>query len=551
MNRRCAIAEFAGLLLLLYVSQSPAVLPDVMVSAKNSYWQPGTFTVVSDGVADVTVDLSDKKQAWEGFGGTFNEKGWDALSVVSSEIPRAMKLLFDKNEGANFVYGRLPIGASDYSMDWYTLNETANDYSMTNFSIARDREKLIPYIKAALAVKPNIHLWASPWICPSWMKSGMNFKDDPKTLDAYALYFARFVEEYKKEGLAIKAVHHQNEPGYARVRWTIPLFVKFIRDYLGPKFAERKIPTEIWCGTMSHPNDSNIAIACMNDEGAMKYIGGFGLQWNLASVVPTLSKKGRVWQTEHPCGNYNFSYEYWDEKRYDPNKPQNDHLYGEESWQLIRDWVKAGVNAYCAWNMVLDTIGKSLDNWPQNALLVVNRQTKKLIITPAYWVFRHFSQYIDSGATRLGTTGSNEALAFINPDSSIITQIYNKNDAAKVTTIKIGNSLFQITVPGHGWATLRVGAAVAAKNPPRDRTTAAQSMFRVSATGRFYSVNLLSLSAGQIEIMTMDGKILQRFSVPASRDVFLCPMNGFPAGVLLARFKTCDASMLTRVAVMR
>ena len=78
------------------------------------------------------------------------------------------------------------------------------------------------------------------------------------------------------------------------------------------------------------------------------------------------------------------------------------------------------MNSYSAWNMVLDTVGKSLDNWPQNALLVVDRSAKKLIVDAAYYAFRHFSQYIAPGATRIGTSGSTDALAFKNPDGSII-----------------------------------------------------------------------------------------------------------------------------------
>src|SRR5690349_25131860 len=35
----------------------------------------------------------------------------------------------------------------------------------------------------------------------------------------------------------------------------------------------------------------------------------------------------------------------------------NDDAYAVESWGLIRDWIKAGVTAYSAWNMVLDTVG--------------------------------------------------------------------------------------------------------------------------------------------------------------------------------------------------
>ena len=85
----------------------------------------------------------------------------------------------------------------------------------------------------------------------------------------------------------------------------------------------------------------------------------------------------------------------------------NDHAYGVESWGLIRDWIKAGVTAYSAWNMVLDTVGKGIDTtraWPQNALLTVNTSAKTLNVTPAYYVFRHFSQFVDPGAKVVATT---------------------------------------------------------------------------------------------------------------------------------------------------
>jgi len=37
----------------------------------------------------------------------------------------------------------------------YSLNETASDYAMKHFSIARDQRCLIPYIKSALAFAPG------------------------------------------------------------------------------------------------------------------------------------------------------------------------------------------------------------------------------------------------------------------------------------------------------------------------------------------------------------------------------------------------------------
>jgi glucosylceramidase len=293
------------------------------------------------------------------------------------------------------------------------------------------------------------------------MDSAQNMKTDAQTLGAHALYMARFVEEYAKEGLEIEAIHPQNEPGYARVHWTQASFINFIKTYLGPTFTARNLTTEIWCGTMSKsPDDGNIATATAADAAAMKYVKGFGLQWNLQTTIAALAPKGPVMQTEHRCGNYTFDSPYWDKSRYNANMAQNDHLYGEESWQLIRDWIVSGVNSYSAWNMVLDTVGKSLDNWPQNALLVVDRSAKKLVVTPAYHVFRHFSRYVAPGATRIGLTGSTDAVAFKNPDGSIVTQVYNKAAAAKKTTVGVGSALsqtlYQFDVPAHGWATLRV-----------------------------------------------------------------------------------------------
>jgi len=435
---------------------------------------------VTGTTADLTVDANTTYQHWDGFGGTFNEMGWDALSAVTSQIPAALKLLFDSSDGANFVYGRLPLGASDYAMSWYTLDDTAGDYSMANFSIARDQQKLIPYIKAALQVRPDIHLFASPWNPPTWMTGTGDagstvMKSDAQTLQAYALYFAKFVEAYAQQGLTIEAVHPQNEPGYAWAKWPGNLYIDFIKTYLGPTFAQRNVAAEIWCGTMSAPSDGTLALALASDPQAMTYVKGFGLQWNTLSVVSSLASHGPVMQTEHRCGNYTFTAPYWNVNNYDANTPQNDHAYGEATWQLLRDWISAGVNSYIDWNMVLDTTGKSLTGWPQNALLVVDRSAKTVTPTPAYYAFRQFSQFIVPGATRIRISDSNDvvtvsadsfeypdggvvtnAVAFKNPDGSIVAEVYNSGDSSRTVTVGVASALYQFAIPAHGWATLRV-----------------------------------------------------------------------------------------------
>jgi glucosylceramidase len=62
--------------------------------------------------------------------------------------------------------------------------------------------------------------------------------------------------------------------------------------------------------------------------------------------------------------------------------------------------------------------------WPQNALLTVDTATKTLNITPTYYVFRHCSQFVTPGAKVVGTSGG-DAVAFKNPDGSIVAVMYN------------------------------------------------------------------------------------------------------------------------------
>src|SRR5690606_10176164 len=134
----------------------PPTLPELVTSGVNDYWKVGTLTDAT-GNATLSVDEGSTFQEWTGMGGTFNEAGWDALAVLdAAERDRAMRLLFDGQDGARLAWGRIPIGASDYALERYTLNDTPNDVEMTNFSIERDKMYLIPYIKAAMALKPDL-----------------------------------------------------------------------------------------------------------------------------------------------------------------------------------------------------------------------------------------------------------------------------------------------------------------------------------------------------------------------------------------------------------
>jgi len=439
----------------------------------------------------VTVNSATTYQTISGFGGAFNERGWKYLQGLGATYETAaLKLLFDATDGANFQYGRIPIGASDYAISRYTDDEVSSgtDLTMAQFSITEDKQYLIPYVQAAQAVNPNIHFWGSAWTPPTWMKTGPyntsspfdggNMKGDSATLQAYALYLAKWIQAYGQQNITIGMVVPQNEPnyqeGYPSCDWTPAIYTSFVGTYLGPELASQNLTTQIFLGTMSNAtNDGAIMKAVVNDATAMKYIKGYGLQWEMqsngawdfgtdTSVVSTVTaSKLPLWETEHECGNYPWLSACTgtvSDSCFNSGGAPNDYSYGVDSWGLIRDWLKAGANSYNAWNMVLDTGGLGNDTtrvWPQDALLVVDTNAKTLSASPAYYVFRHFSQYIQPGATRVGTTSSSlDTMAFKNPDGSVVTVMHNSGGSAAQTVLSANGSTVGFSVPANGFATV-------------------------------------------------------------------------------------------------
>ncbi len=465
-------------------------------------WQTSTPTT-STGTATLTVNDSTTFQTFNGFGGAINEKGWNSISALSSsDQQKALTLLFDPANGANFIYGRIPIGANDYAMTLYTDDEVASgtDMTMASFNITEDMKYLIPYVHAAQKVNPNLTFWASPWTPPTWMKTGtpgttctcgqgsngpcaspgkqstspfdgMNMKTDSATLTAYTMYFVKWIQAYAAQNITISYLMPQNEPtyleNYPSAQWDPTTYDTFI-PMLGNALKNASLNTQLFLGTMSNDTsgtgDPAILTKVTGDSAAMSWIHGFALQWNMegqptagqlsSNISEVASSSLPKWQTEHMCGNYPWNPS--GSPAYNSTQAPNDYAYGTETWGHIRDWIKAGVSTYSAWNMVLDPVGAGNDTcrqWNQDSLLVVNGTN--LVTTAAYYVFRHVSQYIQPGATRVATTGSLDALAFKNPDGTHVTIMYNSGSSAVSTVLSAGSGKYSFSVPANGFATVR------------------------------------------------------------------------------------------------
>jgi glucosylceramidase len=361
-------------------------------------------------------------QTIDGFGGCFNELGWVALGKASqADREHVLSALFG-DDGCAFTMGRIPIGASDFALDWYSLDETRDDLELKNFTLARDEKHLIPFIKAAMAVRPALKCWGSAWSPPTWMKTSTNYskgsiKWEPAILRSYATYLARWVEGYRQEGVNVFAVFTQNEPNilnvYPTCLWTAPQLRSFVADYLGPTLQDRKTNVELWLGTLNDGNFNDRLVTVLEDPKANAFITGISFQYDARHQIGSASQlypDKKLMQSETEC-----------------NKGDNSWADAERLYGLMTSYIGDGANSYFAWNMVLNETGMSSWKWRQNALITVDSNTGKVRFNGEYYVMRHFSQFVKPGAKRVLCTGVwSDKIAFVNPDGSTVFVLANR-----------------------------------------------------------------------------------------------------------------------------
>jgi glucosylceramidase len=458
---------FAGLFLSAFAC-SPGQQIEWVSTTNDQSWV--TETQVSSRAGETVIEISpdSASQSIEGFGGCFNELGWDALQALPEEKRKeVLKNLFDTISGCRFNIFRMPIGANDYAVDWYSLDETPEDFEMKNFSLDRDKKKLIPYIKVAQSFIPDLKIWASPWCPPSWMKSNHHyacasdpkvndlpadkqgeemvtqFRMEPKVLSAYALYFKKFIQGYAAEGIPVSAVHVQNEmnscQNFPSCIWRPEDLATFIGKYLGPQFESNGLTTQIWYGTVERPQIARVDTVLQNPEAA-RYIKGVGFQWAGKGAIPEVHRKYanlKLMQTETECGN-----------------GSNDWAAAEHTFELMKHYFKNGANAYMYWNMILDETGKSQWGWKQNSMISIEKTTGKVTYHPEYYLMKHLSYFVKPGSKYIPVNGDENCLAFVKGNQLVIFY-YNADETEKETTFKIGEMKVSVKLQPKSFNTLK------------------------------------------------------------------------------------------------
>jgi glucosylceramidase len=384
--------------------------------------------------AAVEIDAKQRFQSILGFGGAFT----DASCYLFSRMdPAQRRLLMEELVGAEGLclsVGRTCIGSSDYSRSAYSFDDSpAPDPELKNFSIAHDREYILPMLRAALAVNPQLFLFSSPWSPPAWMKTGGSLLGGSMRknyLAAYAQYFVKFLEAYRAEGVTIGAVTTQNEVDTDQdgkmpaALWGQEYESGFISEFLGPALHGASLDTKIWLLDHNY-NLWGRVLDELSDPDVFQYVDG--VAWH--GYVGTPDAMTRV----HDA--YPVKHAYWTEGGPDISAP--DYAVDWAKWSssfagILKNWARCIV----AWNLLLDEKGApNIGPFSCGGVVTLDSKTQQITRSGQYWAFAHYSKAVRRGARVIATRGSQSALehvAFANPEGDYVLVLTNQGNEREV-----------------------------------------------------------------------------------------------------------------------
>lgn len=453
-----------------------------------------------------TSDVMSTFQAW---GTCFNELDWYALQRLTPEAQAEYyERMYSPTGDLRFSLGRIPVGSSDYAgpenfydpavfhqrnepinlaESWYSCDEMPEgetDFNMEHFTIERDKQHIIPFIKKAMEQNPNMTFWCSPWSPPQWMKQSHHYSNragygnglettypsysttqfimEPDYLRAHTLYFSKFITAYGEEGIPITGMCYQNEAYtcnyYPNCSWQASSTAIFNADYLIPYMRKNHPGVKVWLGTMNTDHVEDVYEAILNyrsqsedpdfnGKKLSEMFDGIGFQWEGRNAIATLRQRYpdlEFIQTESECGSGTFNWSA-----------------GAHTFELIHHYLNNGCVSYTNWNSILGGNGRGpFMNWNQNGLLHLDINKRVAYYTPEFYAYKHYSHFIGDG-TKILKKSSNQplVLAAEQPDGTIVVVVGNEGGGERTLTFSVDDKYMSVTVPARSYNTFVIGDA--------------------------------------------------------------------------------------------
>ncbi len=424
-------------------------------------------------------------QTISGFGGAFTESSAYLLNKLSKKQRDTILKAYFSKEGANYSLTRTHMNSCDFSLSNYSYASVEDDMELEHFSIDEDRDDLIPMIKDAMAVSEDgFKIFASPWTAPPWMKDNNNWvggKLLPKYYDTWALFFSKYADAYKEEGIDLWGFTVENEPlgngnNWESMHYTPKEMTDFVEFHLGPKLeADGKGDLVILGYDQNREHLNEWVDEMFRDENSSKFFDGTAVHWYASTFdyfpealqyahnkapdkylieaegcidaeVPVWQDDAWYWKKEATDWGYDWAPEE-DKHRHPKYSPVN--RYARDIIGCLNNWVDGWVD----WNMVLDKQGGP--NWFKNwciAPVIVDPESDEVYFTPLYHTMAHFSKYIRPGAKVMDVDMPEidkfMVTAATNPDNSIAVVIFNEEPVARDYTLLLNGKSVNLHIDG-------------------------------------------------------------------------------------------------------
>ncbi|MFK2878378.1 glycoside hydrolase family 30 protein [Rhodanobacter hydrolyticus] len=420
--------------------------------------------------ADIDIDTSRTFQAITGFGAAMTESSAWLLDHAMDDDQRFAFLeeMFGPPPGLNLDMTRVSIGASDFSLKPYTLDdmpEGQTDPGLTHFNLAASPRDVVPALREMMEINPQLHIIAAPWSAPAWMKTidALNGGSlQPQYEAAYAQYLVKYVDAMQAQGVPIWALTVQNEPGFEPLTYPGMLLpadarARVIGQHLGPALASRDPRPLIldWDHNWDAPEQPLTVLA---DADARRYVDGVAWHCYAGSV----SEQSRVHKS------------YPDKDAYLTECSGGDWASAKNGELLLfardvlllslRNWARGAVY----WNIALDEkhgphSGGCIDC---KGMVTIDSKTGEIQRNDEYYAFAHYSRFVLPGAVRVWSddTGPDiHNVAFRNTDDgSIVLVVTNSLNKPRHVSVVQDRLSFGYTMPPESVATFTWNPGLAA-----------------------------------------------------------------------------------------
>ncbi|KAG7396699.1 hypothetical protein PHYBOEH_001928 [Phytophthora boehmeriae] len=448
-----------------------------------------------------TIEVSTQHQTVIGFGGGFTDSTAINVHKLSPKLQDMVIDQYFSETGLQYTLGRIPIGSTDFSTSEYSYNGVVDDFEMKHFSIDIDKTpetgSKLPFIQRVLNMTSRpIKMFASSWAPPTWMTKenrtiDCTMKGSPgeQYWQAMALYYSKFLDSYKKEGVDFWAITVQNEPAkhaivtpqWQTLRFTAEEERDFIKLDLGPLMAKNYPELKIIAGDDQKPGIFDRA-APFEDPETKKFISGLGVHWyrNLDFILGGGDfDKLQEFHDEYPdifilgteaCEGYLPSLVGTGKG---PSLDDPDKAW-KRAQNYARDIIEDMNNmaaGWTDWNLVLDTDGGP--NWAKNMvdspILIDEQNGAEFYKQPMFYIMGHFSKFVPPDSKRIEfpkseTLDDFHRCAFVTPDKQVVIQFLNRDDDEVTVSVKqTDGNTFTLVIPEHSMQTVIL--------PPSDDTT--------------------------------------------------------------------------------